>query len=218
MSSRPLPAHAALPIQSQQFTKEQLTDPSVMNVWYQQVIDELNRLNGTLGPVPQPSGIDMRGQRVSNLGPPKNDGDAISSGHANTQFGAVAQQDQLDIGKPHALRGLSTTFALTQQNQQAITALQAAVALAANVLTSGSTTPLSAPIIQMGNTAAISTTLAVTFPLAFPNTVPFVVACDDYAGASASIISVEKASVTKTGFTVHSNGTTSGAWWIAIGN
>lgn len=214
----PVPGQNPVPIQSYQFSKEQLADPGVMNVFFQQVADALNLGNGTLGKVLQPSGIDVRGATISNLGLPESDGDAISSGHAATQYSPAAQRDQLDVGKPYALKGLSTTYGLSIANQQAIAAINKNAANAATVLTPGGTTPLAGPIIQGGDTAAIPTTLAVVFPQAFPNTVPIVVACDDYAGGADSIISVEKASVTKTGFTLHSNNTSSGAWWIAFGS
>lgn len=219
MSSRPLPGQNPLPIQTQQFTKEQLQDPGVMNVWFQQLVDALNIGNGTLGMVPQPSGIDMQGSRVANLAPPVNDGDAISSGHAASNYGPAAQQQQLDIGKPYALKGLNVAFATSQQNATAITALQAAAANAATVLGSGGSTPLAAPIIQTGETAAISAgSLAVVFPAAYENTVPTVLVCDDYGSGSDGVASVVKGTVTKTGFTVRNSNTGNGAWWIAVGS
>jgi hypothetical protein len=214
----PTPGINPVPIQSYQFSKEQLADPAVMNVFFQQVADALNLGNGTLGKVVQPSGFDVRGATVSNLGAPEEDGDAISAGHAASQYSPEAQQKALDIGGPNALKGLNAAYAQSAQNAQAISRINASVANAATVLASGGTTPLAGPIIQMGDTAAIPTTLPVVFPTPFPNTVPIVVACDDYAGGADSIISVEKASVTKAGFTLHSNNTSSGAFWIAIGS
>ncbi len=210
----PIAGRNPIPIQTQQFTKEQLTDPAVMNNWYQQLIDAVNTANGTLGKVVQPSGFDVQGATVSNLGPPQEDGDAISSGHAASQYGSAAQQKALDVGGPDALKGLNVAYAQSAQNAQVIKALQAA--LPAYVGGSGSI-QVGGIILKFGHTGVIATTLAVTFAAAFPTACLAVIVSDDLAGGTGLIMSVDGAP-TVTGFTVHSSGTTNGAWWFALGN
>ena len=218
MSSRPLPGANPLPVQNYNFTKEQLADPDVMNVFFQQVMTAINSLNGTQGRVVLPKGLDVKGTTVSNLGPPQHEGDAISSGHAKDSFGPAAQQQQLDVGKPHALKGLNQSYAMGVQNGNAIKTLQSQISGVVTVLASGGTAPLSGAIIQMGHTAAINANpFSVTFPKPY-NNAPIVVACDDLGSGASRIISVINGSVTTTGFNLQSDGTGNGAWWIAIGN
>lgn len=191
---------------------------SFLNLQFSQWVTTINALLGQGGPVKYPSGIDMQGAKVTGLAAPSHATDAVPYGDATNQFGPDAQAQQLDVGKPKALKGLTAAYGLAVKGSQDIAALQAAVALAAQVLGVGGTTALTNPIIQMGHTGAITTSLVVTFPLAFPNTVPIVVAVGDWGAATFRGISIEFGSITQSGFTVHSDGTGAGALWIAVGS
>lgn len=209
------PGGNPVPIQAPQVSKEDLQNPEYMNTLLQQIFEGININSGTLGKVVQPSGIDVRGATVSNVGPPVEDGDAVSIGHAKTQFSPAVQQQQLDVGKPYALKGLNAAYATSAQNSAAITALQAL--LPAYVSGSGSV-QIGALTFKWGHTGIIATTLAVTFPVAFPANCFIVIPVDDRAGGTGLIMSVPPASTSQSGFTIQSSGTTNGASWLAIGN
>lgn len=208
---KPVSAPPTLPIQAPQVTREQLADPAYMNVLLQQVFTAINQGNGALGRVVLSRGIDVQGATVTGLGAPQSETDAISSGHAAANFGPVAQAQQLDIGKPQALKGLTAAYALAQQASTAVSKLP--------TYTSGSNSIqlVGGVILKWGHTGVISTTLAVTFPAAFPSACFAVLVCDDLTSGTAETMSVS-GTPTATGFTVHSSGAANGAWWYAIGN
>jgi hypothetical protein len=111
-TSRPVAQPARpLPIQNVQFTEEEVKDPkqfaAKLNVFLQQLVPSVQSLQGVAGPSVLPSGIDVAGQTVTGLGAPQGPTDAISSEHASSQYGAAAQQPQLDLGGAYALKGLT---------------------------------------------------------------------------------------------------------------
>lgn len=121
-SSRAQSQPSAIPLQSFQFSKEQLQDPAVMNVAFQQILTALNQVNGTLGPVVLPSGIDVAGAPITNVGAPQGPTDAISSGHAQGNYSPEVVGPQLDVGGKNALKGLNAAYALAQQASSALAA------------------------------------------------------------------------------------------------
>ncbi len=107
---RPIaPANTPLPIQNFQLTKSDLEDPSLgrLNVMLQQVIQRVNAHSGVSGPTILPSGVDVQGKTVTGLAAPTSPTDAISSGHADSQYSAASLAPQLDIGGSNALKGLT---------------------------------------------------------------------------------------------------------------
>lgn len=122
-----------LPIQNLQFTEAEVKDPkqfaSKLNVFLQQLVPSVQALQGVAGPSVLPSGVDVAGQTVTGLGPPQGPTDAVSSGHADSQYSAASLQPQLDLGGKNALKGL-TGLQITSNSQAAsIAKIQAALAL-----------------------------------------------------------------------------------------
>ena len=115
------PAATPLPIQRYQVTKEDFEKPERFNVYLSQIVGAVQSLQGTGGPSLLPSGIDVAGSRVSGLGAPAHPSDAISSGHAQSQFSPEVIGPNLDIGGKNALKGLTGL-------QMGQNALQAALA------------------------------------------------------------------------------------------
>lgn len=111
-TSRPVAQPARpLPIQNVQFTEEEVKDPkqfaAKLNVFLQQLVPSVQSLQGVAGPSVLPSGIDVVGQTITGLGAPQGPTDAISSGHADSQYSAASLQPQLDLGGKSALKGLT---------------------------------------------------------------------------------------------------------------
>jgi hypothetical protein len=120
--TRPVaPQAKPLPIQNVQFTEEDVKDPkgftSKLNVLLQQIIVATQSLQGVAGPSVLPSGVDVAGQRISNLAAPKEPTDAISSAHADSQYSPAAVGPQLDVGGSQALKGLTYLFLQKYVNQ-----------------------------------------------------------------------------------------------------
>ena len=87
----------------------------------QQVIQRVNEHSGVAGPTKLPSGADVQGKTVTGLAEPTSPTDAISAGHAKSQYSAGSLAPQLDIGGSHALKGLTglqLQFNSTFQNAQ----------------------------------------------------------------------------------------------------
>jgi len=120
--SRPVaPPARPLPIQNVQFTEDDVKDPKrfvgLLNVLNQQIIVALQSLQGVAGPSVLPSGVDVAGQRISNLAPPQEPTDAISSAHAASRYSPAAVSPQLDVGGQNALKGLTYLFLQKYVNQ-----------------------------------------------------------------------------------------------------
>ena len=103
------PANRPLPIQNFQLTKSDIEDPSLgrLNVMLQQVIQRVNEHSGVSGTTLLPSGVDVQGSTVTGLAAPSSASDAISAGHADSQYSASALAPQLDLGGKNALKGLA---------------------------------------------------------------------------------------------------------------
>lgn len=102
--------NAPVPLQYSPVTKDDFsTEPGVarFNQQIVQIVDALNKGNGVAGPVVMPKGADVRGSTITGLGTPSDPSDAVSLGHASTNYGAPAVGPQLDIGGKNALRGLT---------------------------------------------------------------------------------------------------------------
>jgi hypothetical protein len=126
--SAPQPAKP-LPIQNVQFTEDEVKDPkqfaAKLNVFFQQLVPSVQSLQGVAGPSVMPSGIDVAGQTVTGLGAPQGPTDAVSSGHADSQYSAEALQPQLDLGGKNALKGLTGLQITSNKQATSITAIQA---------------------------------------------------------------------------------------------
>jgi hypothetical protein len=107
-------SNAVVPIQAPLFREDDFKQEGVeyINQWATQVTLASNLANGSVGPSVLPSGIDMQGGRVTGLSAPQHATDAISSGHAETQFSAQSLQPQLDIGGKNTLKGLAYLYQL----------------------------------------------------------------------------------------------------------
>lgn len=129
-----------LPIQNFQLSKEHFTtDQGVkqFNILMQQVITSLQAVQGVAGPSVLPSGIDVAGAKVSGLAAPEHESDAVSLGHAQGSFSPATQQQQLDIGAPYALKGLTSLFLQFNQSQAAIAALPSGAVILAKLTVGG---------------------------------------------------------------------------------
>ena len=124
------PANTPLPIQNFQLTKSDLEDPSLgrLNVMLQQVIQRVNAHSGVSGPTILPSGADVQGKTVTGLAAPTSPTDAISSGHADSQYGAASLSPQLDIGGSSALKGLTSLQMTSNSQATSIAAIQSTLA------------------------------------------------------------------------------------------
>lgn len=112
------PRQTPPPIQRVQFSKEDFTTESGvarMNTVMSQLTGAVQALQGSGGPSVLPSGVDVAGARVTGLAAPQHSSDAISAGHAQSQFSADTLGPQLDIGGSNALKGL--TGLQIQQNR-----------------------------------------------------------------------------------------------------
>jgi hypothetical protein len=115
----PPPADNPQPIQFTAFTKEEFqSDAGIarLNLLLAQYTPVINRLLGASGPTLLPSGVDVRGATVTGLGPPQSESDAVSSGHANSKYGAAAVSPELDLGGGNTLKGLSNLYLLIGQS------------------------------------------------------------------------------------------------------
>ena len=203
-----------LPIQYTQIRKADLEHEGLpsLNVQMSQIITRLNAMLGVQGPSPLYAGVDVRGARVTNLGAPVGPNDAISSGHAASNYAPAVTAPDFDLGGKNALKGLTATFQQATQTQTQVTGFTVSTAsLGYQKLPSGE-------IEQWGHTPATLSTspTTITFPIPFPTACFVVVATDDFAGGNARIISV--ISVSTTGFSIRADGTGNGAWWRALGN
>lgn len=109
------PRQQPLPIQRYQVTEKDFKDPKLFNVFLSQLVGAVQSVQGAGGPSVLPSGIDVQGSTVSGLGPPQSETDAISSGHAQSQFSPEAIAPKLDVGGANALTGLTNIYLLMQQ-------------------------------------------------------------------------------------------------------
>lgn len=122
-----IPAATPLPIQRYQVTKEDFEKPERFNVFLSQLTNAVQAVQGSGGPSVLPSGIDVAGATVSGLRSPTSPTDAVSAGHADSNYGAANVGPLLDIGGKHTLKGL-TGLQLTSNSQaKTLTGLQTSV-------------------------------------------------------------------------------------------
>ncbi len=208
-------AKQATPIQFPVFRKEDFASDdgvSFVNQHFSQIATFLNALTGVSGPTTLPSGVDVQGATVTGLGAPQSESDAISAGHASANYGAQAQQPQLDLGGKHALKGLAAAYQTSQQNAQAISSrLPAQFNGSTNAIT------ISGLTLQWGQvtTDINAGTLPISFPQAFSNAVLAVLVST--LSTTDRITYVVSGSVTTSGFTIANNGSSGYAYWLALG-
>lgn len=104
------------PTQTVQLTPSDLQDPSLgtLNNLIAQLQTQINQLNGSSGKTVLPSGVDVSGSTVSNVGAPQSPTDAVSKAHADANYSAAAIAPQLESG---AKVGLKTYRALNSKSQ-----------------------------------------------------------------------------------------------------
>lgn len=203
-------ANPVIPIQAPLFRESDLKQEGIgyLNQWATQVTLAANLANGAVGPSVLPSGINVQGGRVTGLSAPQHSTDAISSGHAQTQFSAPSLQPQLDIGGKNTLKGLAYLYGWQQQNQAAIATIPNGYTGANNYI------QLFGFIIQFGNVTNMDTAVfPMNFPLAFPNACISIVVST--TGPADRITYIPSFNATQ--FTFANNGSGAGATWIAVG-
>jgi len=213
MSTRPnptsVPQQIPLPLQFSPFSEEHFKGKmEFFNLQWQQVINALNAGNGAGGKVTLPHGIDVRGATVSGVGAPQSDSDAISSGHAQSQFSAPALQPKFDIGGKNTLKGLAYVYGETKSNAAAIASIPGTYG-------GGGVINLFGMLLQFGTIADMDTAVfPMNFPQAFPTACQAILAATTGPNDRITYIT----SFNATAFTLANNGSGAGACWIALGN
>lgn len=94
------------PIQYAQLTKKDLESGNLgfLNTMLSQVVGQVNALIGAAGKTVLPAGIDVAGSAVSGLGAPSSSSDAVSLGHAESNYSALAISQQLESGGKASLK------------------------------------------------------------------------------------------------------------------
>lgn len=121
----------SLPIQYTPFRKEDLQSDggiAFFNQQLQQIVNAVNIGQGHAGKVVIPNGIDVNGATISGVGTPKAPSDAVSQGHAESNYSAPAVAPKLDIGGPNALKGLTGVTIQANKSTADVTAIQAQLA------------------------------------------------------------------------------------------
>ena len=101
MATNPnIPTSHPPPLQQVQLKQADLEDPnlSFLNNLLTQMQTQISSLVGAGGPTPLPSGVDVKGATVKNIGPPVDDFDAVSKSHAEANYSAAALAPQLEAG------------------------------------------------------------------------------------------------------------------------
>lgn len=215
-ASTPAPPSTPLPIQYTPLSKEDLTTDSglsFLNQYLSQITTTINAFVGAGGPTVLPAGADLRGSVLSGLGAPSTPSDAVPLGHATSAFGPATQQQQLDIGKPYALKGLTGLWSQVSQIQRQSPSQYTGTTPYVN---------LYGTIFQWGHVASVSVGgTPVTFTtqggIAFPHACLIVLLTDDAASGSNHIMSAVVGSLTATGFEAKADGSGNGTYYLAIG-
>jgi hypothetical protein len=200
-----------IPIQAPNLRPEDLKgDLGYLNQYLTQVTNAANLANGAVGPSVLPAGIDVAGSRITGLAAPQSDTDAISSGHAQSQFSAPTLQPKFDIGGSNALKGLTYLYGQQQATQSAVESIP-------STYTGGNTINLFGLIVQFGIVASMgggsSNSVAVTFPDPFPTACQSVLCSTTGPNDRITFVS----SFSTTGATLANNGSGAGATWVAFG-
>lgn len=107
------PEPIRLPLQYTTWNKEHFESEEgihFFNQSQQQIINTINYLMGHSGPVGFPTGIDMAGANIKGLSAPSGPTDAVSAGHADSNYSAGSVGPKLDIGGQNSLKGVSSLF------------------------------------------------------------------------------------------------------------
>ena len=105
------------PIQYTSMTKEQFQSDagvSFHNQQMSQIVTTMNAILGSGGPTILPSGVDVRGAKVTGLAAPTGPSDAVSAGHAEANYSPAATGPSLDIGGSNTLKGLAAVYKAVQ--------------------------------------------------------------------------------------------------------
>lgn len=203
-----------LPIQNFQLSKEHFTtDQGVksVNVLMQQVITAVQALQGTAGPSVLPSGIDVAGAKISGLAAPEHPSDAVSLGHAQDSFSPATQQQQLDIGAPYALKGLTGLYLKFNQAQAANPSYDGTV----NYI------DLFGLLFQWGvtgNLGAGNTPVTLSFNIPFPNASFGVLAIDNSVRVTAGNVSpIGAVPISTSQFNINAADSNVTAFWFSVG-
>jgi hypothetical protein len=88
------------------------TDEGVafVNLQLSEFARAINQGNGTAGQVVLKQGVDVAGSTVTGIGAPSGPSDAVSLGHASTNYGPEAVGPKLDLGGANSLKGLSALY------------------------------------------------------------------------------------------------------------
>jgi len=107
------------PIQLTQFKPEDLQDPNlaVLNQWVANITKAANASTGTGGPVTIPSGIDVKGATISNVGGVGPEHEAVSKSYAEKNYSAAALAPQLEGGGKNALKSVRRVNDSNQKEQ-----------------------------------------------------------------------------------------------------
>lgn len=83
-----------------------------------QIIDAVNTHSGYMGPQKLASGLDLDGNKISNVGAAEGPADVLTSGQAETKYSAAALRPQLESGGKHPFVGYRQINNGTQREQQ----------------------------------------------------------------------------------------------------
>ena len=89
---------------------------SFVNLQLSEIVRALNQSNGTAGTVVLKEGVDVAGSKVTGLGSPENETDAVSLGHADANYSSAAAAENLDVGGKNALKGLTNVYLMMGQS------------------------------------------------------------------------------------------------------
>lgn len=104
-----------LPIQNIQLTEDDLKSPETFNNLFTQVFNRLADLSGDNGTTALPSGVDVGGSTITNVGAPQTPSDAISSAHAESKYSPAVMSKQLESGAKFGFKGYRSLNSKSQQ-------------------------------------------------------------------------------------------------------
>lgn len=110
-------SQAFAPVQLIQLRKEDFaSDDGVANInaLLTQIVKNQNLQNGSAGPTPLPSGADLKGKHIQNVGGMGPEHTAISMAYAEAHYSAAAIAPQLEAGQKNSLKSMRR---VNDQNQ-----------------------------------------------------------------------------------------------------
>jgi hypothetical protein len=174
-----------------------------------QVITAIQALQGSGGRTTIFSGLELQGETISGVGKPQSDSDAISAGHAASQFSPEVVGPQLDVGGSNALKGL--TYLMLKSNAAASyfpVSAKAAVFASANQVVFCNTTTAGFTVTLPPSTASAGATIVVEKISADGNTLTIAASGTDKINGAAT----KTTTVQYTRFTLISDG--AGNWYF----